>query len=96
MRVKITHTMEYEEVPSFVNELLEQCHKKLSRHSSLKFNIFDMEDTVKKILDYRADLALVDQQLEDCLGIVAGYSDVPNVKSHGEFENTKEVDEQTD
>ena len=77
MRVKVTHTMEYEEVPPFVNDLLEQCHKKLSRHASLKFNFFDVEGTIKQILDYRKDMALVDQQLEDCIGILVGYIDVP-------------------
>jgi len=90
MRVKVTHTMEYEEVPSFMNDLLEQCHKKLSRHTFLKFNLFDMQDTVRQILEYRKDLALVDQQLEDCLGVVQGYMNVSNPSDSESAEGNNE------
>ena len=47
MKVKVTYTVDYEDVPDVVNDLLMKCRKQLERASQFKFNILNLEKTTE-------------------------------------------------
>lgn len=73
MRVKITYTAEYEDVPDLVNEIVEKCRDELKKAADFKFNITDLEKTAIEINSLQSKLSLVSAQLEDCYHISRGY-----------------------
>ena len=76
MKVKITHTARYEDVPNIINEILTKCRTELKIASELKFNILRLEDTVIEVARVQDTLDLVSTQLEDCLSLSQGYVQV--------------------
>lgn len=77
MRVKISYTVEFDEVPKIVNEkllaignTLENCGRAVSSDLWDSSHIEKLEsiDIVRK------QLTLLDTQLEDCYSILAGYN----------------------
>jgi hypothetical protein len=75
MKVKITHTARYEEVPSIVNELLSKCRSELKRSSDFKFDILRLSETATEIQEVQETLDLISSQLDDCLNLCQGYID---------------------
>ena len=76
MKVKVTHTARYDDVPNIVNELVNKCRTELTRCSELKFDILRLEDTATEVSKIQETLDLVSSQLEDCLNLCAGYIQV--------------------
>ena len=73
MKVKITHTVRYEEVPNVVNELINKCRSELRRASELKFDILRLGETAREIRQIQDSLYLISSQLDDCLNLSHGY-----------------------
>ena len=73
MKVKITHTVLYEDVPEFVSELVRDCKRQISSCQDFKFNIADLKNSSAEIEDVKNKLDLVISKLEDCLNISVGY-----------------------
>lgn len=73
MKVKITHTIRYEDVPNTINEILNKCRTELKRASELRFDMLRLEDTTVEIGKVQNTLDLVSTQLEDCLFLCQGY-----------------------
>ena len=73
MRVKVTYTAEYEDVPDLVNDIVEKCRDELKKAADFKFNITDLEKTAIEINSLQSKLSLVSAQLEDCYNISRGY-----------------------
>jgi len=76
MKVRVTYTVNYEDVPDVVNELLTKCREQLKRASQFKFNILNLEKAAAEFGDLQKDLDTVSTQLEDCLNLSRGYVDV--------------------
>ena len=76
MKVKVTYTVDYEDVPTVVNDLLTKCREQLKRASQFKFSILNLEKTTAEVIDLQKDLDTVSAQLEDCLNLSRGYVDV--------------------
>jgi len=85
MKVKVTHTVRYDDVPNIVNELINKCRSELVRCSELKFNILRLEDTTVEVSKIQETLDLVSSQLDDCLDLCSGYIQVQQ-----QLENNKE------
>jgi hypothetical protein len=51
MKVKVTYTVDYEDVPNVVNDLLTKCREQLKRASQFKFNILNLEKTTAEVTD---------------------------------------------
>ena len=76
MKVKVTYTVDYEDVPTVVNDLLTKCREQLKRASQFKFSILNLEKTTAEVIDLQKDLDTVSAQLEDCLNLSRGYINV--------------------
>ncbi len=76
MKVKVMYTVQYEEVPSVANELIEKCRDDLKKASQFKFDILDLTRTEGEIAALQEKLSLISAQLEDCLNLSRGYLDV--------------------
>ena len=86
MKVKITHTVRYEDIPGLVDENLNKCRSELRRCAELKFNILRLEETTKEIVEVQETLDLVSSQLEDCLNLAQGYVQVQQQMLEKELE----------
>ena len=73
MKVKVTYTVDYDEVPNLMNELVNRCRDLLKRSSEFSFDITRFEKTEQDILELQETLDLVATQLDDCLGLCRGY-----------------------
>lgn len=76
MKVKITHTIDHEDVPSFVEELLKKCKDQLNAAAGLKFNAHDLKSTREEIQRVQDSLELIMTQLDDCYHIYTGYKEM--------------------
>lgn len=79
MRVKITYTVEFDEVPKVVNDKLRQIAIDLEKSAvGLKPELWDRDWTHIEELEHidsmRKVLMKLDNQLEDCYSILAGYN----------------------
>jgi len=99
MKVKVTYTVDYEDVPSVVNDLLTKCREQLKRASQFKFSILNLEKTTAEVIDLQKDLDTVSAQLEDCLNLSRGYINVQRNATEDVEEdesNTEEVKNEED
>ncbi len=94
MKVKITHTIRYEDVPNIVNDILNKCRTELRRCSEVRFDILRLNDTAIEVAKVQDTLDLVSSQLEDCLNLCQGYAQVQE-QLNGEPEETKDISEST-
>mgnify|MGYP006416797097 CR=1 FL=1 len=99
MKVRVTYTVDYEDVPNVVNDLLTKCREQLKRASQFKFNILNLEKTTAEVADLQKELDTVSAQLEDCLNLSNGYIDVQKDIAEGleaATNNTEEVKNEED
>tara|TARA_R110000824_G_scaffold47348_2_gene134900 strand:- start:559 stop:861 length:303 start_codon:yes stop_codon:yes gene_type:complete len=99
MKVKVTYTVDYEDVPTVVNDLLTKCREQLKRASQFKFSILNLEKTTAEVIDLQKDLDTVSAQLEDCLNLSRGYINVQRNATEDVEEdesNTEEVKNEED
>tara|TARA_R110002110_G_scaffold89148_1_gene232255 strand:- start:641 stop:943 length:303 start_codon:yes stop_codon:yes gene_type:complete len=99
MKVKVTYTVDYEDVPNVVNDLLTKCREQLKRASQFKFSILNLEKTTAEVVDLQKDLDTVSAQLEDCLNLSHGYINVQKDAAEGleaAVNNTEEVKNEED
>ena len=73
MKVKITHTILYEDVPGFVEQALKKCRDSLVRASEFKFDMTDLQKTIQELRTAQALIEVTSNQLDDCLNIAKGY-----------------------
>ena len=81
MRVNVTYSIELEEVPNKVSEILVEAYPKLVKlqdqiqevDTSLKAGHTSIEDELNKIDKIRRELANVDFKMMDCAEILHGY-----------------------
>ena len=78
MKVKVTYTVGYEDVPTIVNELLDKCRTQLKRSSEFKFDFFNLDETTVRVVQLQKELDLVAAQLEDCVNLCTGYNSAKN------------------
>lgn len=79
MRVKISYTVEFDDVPKIVNDKLSEIAGDLERAGlALKPDLWERNWTSIEKLDHidtmRKNLMTLDNQLEDCYSILAGYN----------------------
>ena len=101
MKVKVTYTVGYEDVPSIVNDLLNKCRTQLRTSSEFKFDFFNLDETTVRIVELQKTLDLVAAQLEDCVNLCTGYnsakSSLPQLPGTEDMEQlTAELEELTE
>jgi uncharacterized protein YeaC (DUF1315 family) len=95
MKVKITYTTRYEDVPNVINDILNKCRTELKRSSELRFDILRLKDTAVEVAKVQDTLDLVSSQLEDCLNLCQGYAQVQEHLTD-ENEETQDLSEDAD
>jgi hypothetical protein len=73
MKVKVTYTVDYEDVPRLVSDLLADCRNKLQNSSEFKFDFFELDSAAIEVSKLQEDLVLVSAQLSDCVNLCQGY-----------------------
>ncbi len=74
MKVKVTHTVLYEDVPEFIFQLVRECKQEISSCENFKFNIADLRSSSAEVEKVKDKLDLVISKLEDCINISVGYA----------------------
>ena len=94
MRVKLSYTVEFDDVPMVVNDKLREIGGSLEKCGmAVKPEIWEDSTilySLDRINDVRKQLALLDAQLEDCYSILAGYN-----KALADMKLPSEVQEET-
>ena len=85
MKVKISHTVDIEEVPKFINDIISGWQQKLLTQSkNLRYYANDLDRLYAEISRARESISLVDSQLEDVLNMATGLDSVLNPSSEAE------------
>lgn len=77
MNVRISYTVDLEEIPEKVNYILNECNKELSELSKkLKIHVerTNCVSAIESIEDIRKKMLRVDNKLGDCYSILVGYN----------------------
>ena len=75
MKVKVTYTVDYDEVPRLINDMLAECRTKLRNSAEFKFDFFRLGETTEELQRVQKNLDLVVSQLEDCMNLCRGYAE---------------------
>ena len=89
MKVKVSYTLEYEKVPRLISKILSECCEKLLKNSKMDFSVHHIEDFIADVQVAQEDMSLVNSQLEDCVNLAIGYTNVMITKNN-EAENNDE------
>ena len=93
MKVKVTYTLNIEDVPSLVATMAKECTDKLERASKLKFDINRFEKTVSEVSALQNELDLISSQLDDCVNMTHGYLSALSPPDQVEAEEINSNDE---
>ena len=73
MKVKVTHTVSYDDVPDIIHKLVRECKEEIGACQNFKFNIMDLESSQLQVEQIKNRLDLVLSKLDDCVNISIGY-----------------------
>jgi hypothetical protein len=78
MKVKVSQTLELDEVPELLKDILNECARKLDncrnvKHPSLLRNVDDLQKFGTTLHELRSELSMIDAKLLDCWNISVGY-----------------------
>ena len=76
MKVKVTYTSDYEDVPSLICSLLETYAQKLNEAAKFQVDMVRLSETGTKIDKIKQDLEAAIVTLDDCFNLARGYVDV--------------------
>ena len=77
MKVKVSYTVDVDEVPDLINRMMSECKEKLSGASdNLKPFAYNLDKMAAQLEEVRTALSVVDSQLEDVLNLAAGWLEV--------------------
>ena len=78
MKVRVTYTVDHEEVPKLIDELIADCRASLRELSNFKFDVRSLEQASDDVKNVQSRLDTVAGKLEDCLNLCLGYDGVVN------------------
>ena len=93
MKVKVTYTLDIEDVPSLVTDMAKECTNKLERASKLKFDLNCFEKTVAAVSQIQSEIDLVSSQLDDCINMSHGYLSALEAAEADQVEEVPHVEE---
>tara|TARA_B100000131_G_scaffold278672_1_gene283355 strand:- start:3634 stop:3948 length:315 start_codon:yes stop_codon:yes gene_type:complete len=76
MKVKITHTIDFDEVPAKIDELIHLIRRRLAQLSKAPMTTASLPAFNDSVEHVRSGLAIVDSQLEDVTSMLQGYANV--------------------
>ena len=94
MKVKVNYTVDIDDIPALVQEILMSIKRDISDHSSrLIFNPNNFDKMIANCLAFREKLDLVDSQIDDVINITAGWLQATHPESERKEEEEEENDE---
>ena len=82
MRAKVSYTMDVEDVPDLISDIILECKNSLAcTGKTLNHSVHDLEKTIMKISEARDAIGMIDQKLEDVVNIVFGLMSMNNTES---------------
>jgi len=79
MKVKVSYTVDFDEIPEVITGLLQKCKAGLRAPlEKLKFVPHSPTKTMAALEDVRMALAAADNELQDITQLVAGWDSVAN------------------
>ena len=76
MKVRVAYTLDHEDVPRLVDEIITACREELKAASNFKFDVRDVDATTNEVAYVQTRLDVVAGKLEDCLNLCRGYDSV--------------------
>ena len=77
MKVKVSYTIDYDDVPELLETILSSIRQGLGEcQQELKFRSDDFDRMVKAFQEARSRLEIIDDQINDILNITAGWLNV--------------------
>jgi hypothetical protein len=76
MKVKVSYTVDIEDIPKLIDDIMASCRSRFNKGVSLKYDINKLDEFATIIDEMRRNLSLMDSQLEDCLSMAAGYNNI--------------------
>ena len=74
MKVKISYSVDIDEVPGLINKIVSECKLKLAAEAdNIKSFTYDVDKMANQIEETRKVLSLVDSQLEDAVYLATGW-----------------------
>jgi len=93
MKVKVTYTLDIEDVPSLVTSMAQECADKLEKISKLKFDLNRFDRTVVAVSEAQMELDLISSQLDDCVNMAQGYLSALNSTEQALEEEVRDDEE---
>ena len=79
MKVKVSYSVDMEEVPILIDDLLSACRQKLTNGlEGMRPCLHNVPEMINRLEKVRATLSIVDSQLEDITGLAAGWYQTVN------------------
>jgi|ETNvirenome_6_85_1030632.scaffolds.fasta_scaffold00940_15 hypothetical protein len=78
MKVKVSYTVDFDDIPKLIDDIMASCRQRFNKGASVKYNINKLDEFAATIDQMREDLSLMDSQLEDCLSMASGYNNIEN------------------
>jgi hypothetical protein len=78
MKVKVAYTVDHEEVPKLIDDIIADCRASLRELSNFKFDVRNSDRTTEDVRSVQSRLDTVAGKLEDCLNLCLGYDSVVN------------------
>lgn len=95
MKVRVSYNTNLEDVPELVDNILAKCRDKVSNISKdLKIEYSNHEKTLNNLSNIRESLALIDEQIQDCVNLYSGWHTAVTPPSQNEYDDvpaTKEM-----
>ena len=85
MKVRVTYTVDHEEVPKLIDDLISDCRASLQELSNFKFDVRNVATLSEDGKEIQNRLDVVAGKLEDCLNLCVGYDSVINPDTGHEF-----------
>ena len=78
MKVKVTYTLDLEDVPSLVSDMIQECKNKLESASKFRFDFNSFERSARTVSEIQTQLEMITAQLDDCVNLTQGYLSANN------------------
>ena len=92
MKVKVSYTMDSDQVPDLINQILAKCKQKLLGHSDIECDIYQVPKFAEKVNEAIKDMEIISEQLVDCVNLAIGVRDLKqNIKKQEEELTMPEV-----
>ena len=95
MRVKVTKTIDFEQVPGFILEIISECNELLHASANdLPKTIYDIQIFLEKCKQVQENLIVINDKIDDSINIFSGWQQALNAPPAEQASEQYEPEEQ--